>query len=275
MHLTKVDTRTVRIDWTDPYVNYLAALAQLTPLPLHVYARGQFANVYDPATGAYNSTLARQMATQDSFNLWIPVDNGPFIVRRVVFPGAYQANVISTAQRLVLSRNPRFFSNFFHRPALDQVTFETFWSIDPELAQDGHDDLVATFQRGELTVVDALGPADLAHVGAVPKSEVVASPIPTIVTMGFNQRGVAPNAQANGGVSIFTDPTVRKAFDEAFDRCGALKAMLGLRNCNSPSFHTDEHAAPPFLDYDPTVNLPAYNPTDAANLLDRAGFPVV
>jgi ABC-type transport system substrate-binding protein len=275
MHLTRLDTRTVRIDWTVPYGNYLEALAQWTPLPLHVYARDQYAGVYDPATGTYNSVLAQQMAAQGSFNLWIPVDNGPFVVRSVDFPGTYQANVIATAHRLVLARNSRFFSNFFHKPALDQVTFETTWSIDPELALDGHDDMVGAFQRGALTVVDTLGPQDLSHVGAVPKSEVVVSPEPVIITVGFNQRGVAPNAQANGGVSIFKDLTVRKAFVEAFDRCGALKAMLGLRDCNDRTYHTDEHAAWPFPDYDPSAKLPGYNPTDAAALLDQAGYPVV
>jgi ABC-type transport system substrate-binding protein len=279
MHLTKLDARTVRIDWSVPYREYLTALARLTPLPLHVYARGQFAGVYDSATGAYNSSLARQMAAQGNFNLWIPVDNGPFIVRRVEgygypFP-EYQANVISTAQRLVLAHNPRFFSNVFHMPTLDQVTFETVWSIKPELERTSVDKLVADYRQGGLTVTDTLGPLDLARLGGIPQSEVVASPIPEIITMGFNQRGVAPNARANGGVSIFADLTVRKAFDEAFDRCGALKAVLGLRDCNDRNFRTDEHATPVTLDFDPSATLPTYNSSDAAMLLTHAGYRVV
>jgi ABC-type transport system substrate-binding protein len=104
---------------------------------------------------------------------------------------------------------------------------------------------------------------------------VVSSPVPTILTMGFNQRDVAPSARANGGVSLFANPTLRRAFIEAFDRCGALKAALGLRDCNNPNFHTDEHAAPNDSDYDPSVTLPPYNPTDADKLLTHAGYLVV
>lgn len=280
MHLRKLDTRTVRVDWTVPFDNYLDALAQLTPLPLHVYARDQYVGVYNATTGAYNSALAQRMAAQGNFNLWIPVDNGPFIVRRVEGqPLPYQANVPSSAQRLVLARNPRFFSNFFHTPALDQVTFETVWTPDlldhPEQWPAARDALVATYRRDDLMMADGLGPLDLAYLGGIPKEEVAASPIPQIITMGFNQRGVAPNARANGGVSIFTDLTLRKAFIEAFDRCAALQAVLGLRDCNDRNFVTDEHAAPPTPDYDPTVTLPAYNLTDAARLLDAAGYHVV
>jgi hypothetical protein len=42
MSLTKLDQRTVRIDWSEPYAWYLDALWLLTPVPLHVYATGPF-----------------------------------------------------------------------------------------------------------------------------------------------------------------------------------------------------------------------------------------
>lgn len=276
MSLTKLDMRTVRIGWSIPYGDYLAALAQLIPLPLHVYASGPFARIYDPTTDTYNSALARQMAAEDNFNLHIPVDNGPFIVRRVegyTLP-TYQSNTFSTARRLVLTRNPHFFSRFFHTPALDQVTFETLWSPagpDPTIGAK----LITAYRQSGLTVADGLQPIDLTHLTGIPKGEVITNPVPELITLGFNQRSVAPNARANGGVSIFADIAVRKAFVEAFDRCGALKAVLGLRDCNDPNYHTDEPTARPSVDYDASVSLPAYNPTDAARLLDLAGFPVV
>jgi ABC-type transport system substrate-binding protein/class 3 adenylate cyclase len=287
MHLTKLDARTVRIDWSEPYGNYLTALAELTPLPLHVYARGQYASVYDPATGAYNSQLAARMAGEDNFNLHVPVDNGPFTVQRVDgyadrfdHPlSEYQANQISTAKRLVLARNPHFFSNFFHTPALDQITLETVWKwewfLHPERKQVDRDAQLAAYRRGDLTVDDGLEALDLGVLGGIPQGEVVINPAPLITTMGFNQRNVAPSARANGGVPFLADRTVRSALVEAFDRCGAVKAVLGLRDCRDPNFHTDEHAAPPSPDYDSSVMLPAYNPTDAAKLLDAAGYLVV
>ena len=278
MQLTKLDERTVRIDWAEPYGDFLTALSQLTPLPLHVYARGLYVGVYDSATGTYNSALAQRMAGEDNFNLHIPVDNGPFTVQHVDgYPLPYKANDVFTAKRLVLSRNPFFFSNFFHHPAaLDQITFQSVWAIEwfahPELSLPARDALLSAYRQGKLTVDDMLGPLDLSQLGGIPTGEVVISPAPLIITMGFNQRSEAPSERANGGVSILADPTVRKAFVEAFDRCGAVKAVLGLHTCTDANFHTDEHAAPPSPDYDSSVSLPAYNPNDAAALLEHAGY---
>jgi ABC-type transport system substrate-binding protein/class 3 adenylate cyclase len=275
MRLSEVDPYTIRIDWSVPYYDYLTALAQLTPLPLHEYASGPYAGVFNPTTGAYNSALARQMATQGSFNLWIPVDNGPFMVRHVYgYPGNYQPDVVSTAQQLVLARNPHFFSNFFHPPvALDQVTFKTLFSNPRDPA--AGEKMIAFYRQGDVTVVDSLGPPDLAYLGDIASGEVVSSPGQIALVFSFNQRTTALNARANGGGSIFTDLSVRKAFVEAFDRCGALRAMLGLRDCSDHNFVTDENAAPSNPDYDQNVILPAYNPPDAARLLDQAGYPVV
>ncbi|HEV2235987.1 MAG TPA: ABC transporter substrate-binding protein, partial [Ktedonobacterales bacterium] len=207
-------------------------------------------------------------------NLSIPVDNGPFIVRQVNgYPGAYQPKVLSTARALVLARNPHFFSNFLHPPTLDQVTFKTLFSYpyDPDSGKK----MIASYRQGGVTVVDRLGPPDLAYLTDIPSSKVVISPGQTILEFGFNQRTEALNARPNGGASIFTDASVRRAFVEAFDRCGALRAVLGLEDCQDRNFVSDEPTVPSNPDYDQNVSLPAYNPTDAARLLDRAGFPVV
>jgi ABC-type transport system substrate-binding protein/class 3 adenylate cyclase/DNA-binding XRE family transcriptional regulator len=282
MQLTKLDAHTVRIDWSVPYGDYLAALAQLTPLPLHAYARGQFAGVYDPVTGVYNSALAQGLAADASFNLTIPVDNGPFTVQRVEgYPGSYDPTSADTAQRVVLARNPRFFSQVFHQPVLDQVTFESLWKQSPPHQAPNsnfltlEDALTAAYKQGGMTLALDLVPLDLSHLGGIPTGEVVNSPAPDIWVMGFNRRDVAPNARANGGVSIFEDLNVRTALTEAFDRCAALRAVLGIHNCTDPTFRTDELTAPPASDYDPTVTLPAFNPAGAAALLDRAGYRVV
>jgi ABC-type transport system substrate-binding protein len=62
---------------------------------------------------------------------------------------------------------------------------------------------------------------------------------------------------------------------EAFDRCAAVRAQLGITNCTDPNLFTDEPTTAPAPDYDPSVKLPSYDPTDAARLMDRAGYPVV
>ena len=278
MRLTALDPRTVQIQWSVPYGDYLTALAEMPPLPLHVFATGPFAGVYDPRTDTYNSALAQRLVQTASFNTTIPVDNGPFTVQS--FPPRSKDPWL--AGPAVLVRNPRFFSNFFHHPAaLDQVTIVSAWPQTPKDTS-GYasraqleDTMITQYRQGHLTLAEGFEPLNLPELGGIPTGEVITSPADALIEYGFNLRGVASNAQANGGASIFKDPAVRKAFVEAFNRCAAIRALLGINTCNDPNLHSDENTAPPAQDYDPTFKLPAYNPTDAAALLDHAGYRVV
>jgi ABC-type transport system substrate-binding protein len=135
--------------------------------------------------------------------------------------------------------------------------------------------LIAAYKQGGMALALDLEPLALSHLGGIPTGEVVSSPVPTTLVMGFNRRSAAPSARANGGMSIFDDLRVRTALTEAFDRCVALRTVLGIRDCADPTFHTDELTAPPATDYDPADTLPAYNPVSARALLDAAGYRVV
>jgi ABC-type transport system substrate-binding protein len=137
------------------------------------------------------------------------------------------------------------------------------------------DDLIARYQQGELTLVETFDLLALGRLRNIPRGEAIISPVTSFLEIGFNQRDEAPNARANRGVSIFKDIQVRRAFVEAFDRCTAIGAQLGIQNCADPNRRTDELTTPPSPDYDPTFALPRYNPLDAAALLTRAGYPVV
>jgi peptide/nickel transport system substrate-binding protein len=274
MTLTAPDPRTVQIRWAVPYADYLSLLSGgLFPLPLHAYATGKFAGVYNPRTGAYNSALAQQLIASPSWNTSIPVDDGPFTIQS--FVPNHQA---------VLVRNPRFFSNFFHHmPALDQVTLLSAAQDFPSQVAANENpltqmeaDVISRYRRGELDLAMQLEPPDLSRLEGIPSRDVITSSSPDIMEFGFNQRSEAPNAQANGGVSIFTDRQVRQAFVEAFDRCAGVRALLGSVNCQDPNLFTDETAAAaPDPTYDPTFTLPGYHPADAARLLDDAGYRVV
>jgi ABC-type transport system substrate-binding protein/class 3 adenylate cyclase len=269
---TAPDPKTVRIDWPAALVDYLPLLSNspggLIPIPLHAFTTGLYAGVYVPATGTYNSALAQQLVKSVRFIAALYPDNGPFTV--LSFVPNHQAVVV---------RNPRFFSNVFHTPALDQVTFYT---VNPQFGTplaltepQAAATLIATYRRGGVGLVDGLSPLNLPQGGGIPHDEVVTSPNVETLDIGFNQRSEAPNAQANGGMSIFGDRNVRQAFVEAFDRCAAVHAQLGISNCADPNLFTDEITTPPAPDYDPSVKLPGYNPTDAARLMDQAGYPVV
>jgi ABC-type transport system substrate-binding protein len=272
MSLTALDPRTVQIRWDVPYADYLTALLAIPPVPLHVYATGKLAHVYEPAAGAYDSTLAQQVVNDATFTTAIPVDNGPFTVQ------SFTSNT-----QVALVRNPRFFSNFFHAPALDRVTLVSAaqdflgplaQGLNP--APEEQADLVGRYRQGGLDLALGLEPLNLSQMGGIPKNEVIASSLPNFAQLGFNERSTAPNAQANGGTSIFTDRTVRQAFVEALDRCTAVRALLGMVTCGDPNLFSDEpEVTAADATYDPTFKLPAYNPADAARLLGRAGYPLV
>jgi ABC-type transport system substrate-binding protein len=207
-----------------------------------------------------------------SYATSIPVDDGPFTVRSFV-----------PNDHAVLVRNPRFFSNFFHHlAALDLITLvsalQDFPNVPPQaiLGMVGQQvqDLIARYRKGEVQVVDSLSSDNLPQLGGISAREKVTSPDGDFVEYFFNQRSTAPNAAANGGTSLFTDPVVRKAFVQAFDRCAALRALLRLSNCTDPNLFTDELTAPPSPDYDPTFKLPPYDPAAAAAALDHAGYHV-
>jgi peptide/nickel transport system substrate-binding protein len=272
MTLTAPDPSTVQIRWAAPYADYLTLLAQFPPVPLHVYATGKFAGIYHPTTGAYNTAQAQQLINSPAFNTTIPVDNGPFTVQSFV-----------PDNQVVLLKNPRFFSNYFHAPALDQVTLVSMIKDFPA-ALAAHQfpttqmqtDAIDRFRQGALDLAIWLQPTNLSQLGGIPSRDVITAPGHDFTELGFNERTAAPNAQANGDVSILKDPAVRQAFVEAFDRCAAVRALLGSVRCDDPNLFTDEaEVAAPDSAYDPTFRLPSYNPSDAAKLLDGAGYPVV
>jgi ABC-type transport system substrate-binding protein len=136
-------------------------------------------------------------------------------------------------------------------------------------------DMIATYRKGGLDLVDGLEADDPPLTRGIPAREKITSPDALFVEYFFNQRSTAPNAAANGGTSLFTDPAVRKAFVQAFDRCAAVRALLSLPNCADPSLFTDELTSPPSPDYDSTFKLPPFDPAAAAAALDRARYPVV
>jgi ABC-type transport system substrate-binding protein/transcriptional regulator with XRE-family HTH domain len=272
MSLTAPDPHTVRIQWDEPTPDYLSTLGSLYPAPLHVYAKGKFAGVFNPATGAYNSALAQQLIKTPDFNTTIPVNNGPFKVQSFI-----------PDHQVVLVKNPRFFSRFFHAPALDKITLVTVaQDFLPQFAANLNSvpqletDLINWYRQRTLDLAAPLEPFNLRQLGGIPKSQVQVASAANTIELSFNQRSEAPNAHANGKVSIFTNRAVRQAFIEAFDRCAAVRTLLGDITCSDPNLFTDESdATAAVAAYDPTFKLPAYNPIDARHLMEAAGFHVV
>lgn len=252
--ITKIDSLTVEIDWSIPFAPYLSFL--WAPLPVHLYNSGAFAGVYNPVTSVYNSEIAQRLIKDDSFNISIPVDNGPFTIKSA-----------DVNQAIVLQRNPNFFSNYFtHGVGLDQVTYQVVQ--DSEVRIQG-------FRDGQYDHADGFSLLDLTNLSQFPSSEVVISSSSLLQRFLFNERSTAPNAALNGGASIFADERVRQAFVQSLDRCTALRVVVNVSDCTNPNIAANELTNIPEFQNDPSIKLPAFVPKAAAALLDAAGYHLV
>ncbi len=249
--VTKVDNNTIKIQWAAPYAPYLTAL--WGPVPAHVYNAGKYAGLVD-ATGKYNTTIAQNLITDPIATTNITVDNGAFTV-----------DSFSNNDSVVMKANPKFYSNFFKGPFVNEVIFKT--TNDKNV-------LIQSYKAGNYTHVENFTLGDLPKFAGIPSNQVIVSSQIGFEHLEFNERSVAPNAKLNGGTSIFASQQVRQAFQTVFDRCAALRATLGVTNCNDPNVLTNEMTAPPAIDFDPTVTFPTYNVVAANALMDAAGYTI-
>jgi peptide/nickel transport system substrate-binding protein len=252
--ITKLNSLTFRIDWKIPFAPYLSFL--WGPLPVHIYNAGKFAGVYNPVTGAYNSAIAQRLVKDDSFNIAIPVDNGPFTIKNV-----------DVNQAIVLQRNPDFFSNYFtHGVALDQVTYQVVANSAVR---------IQGFRGGQYDHADGFNLLDLTNLSQLPAKEVVISSSSLLYRFLFSERSTAPNAALNGGTSIFADERVRQAFAQSLDRCAALRIVVNVSDCTNPNIASNDLTNIPEFQTDPSIKSPAFDPKAAAALLDAAGYHLV
>jgi peptide/nickel transport system substrate-binding protein len=239
--VVKVDPTTVKVTWSSPYGPYLNSLPY--PLPVHIF-------------GQYDPTKTADLAQSDKFLHSFTVDNGPFTIQS-----------FSPEQSVVLVKNPNFHSNFFKGVSLDKAIFKTTGDVNT---------LIEGYKAGNYDEAEDFTFANTAGFAGIPAKEQITSSNISFEHIDFNFYNKAPNTTSAGnktGGSIFAGDKgtlVRKAFAEAFDKCATIQAILG-QACNS-GISTDENTAPPDPAYDPNVKLPAYNPSDARNLLSQAGY---
>lgn len=237
-----VDKQTVQIKWTIPYAPYLSAI--WTPEPVHVF-------------GAYSSAKYNTLLGDPSFNTTFKVDSG-----------AYTLDSFTQDQSVTLKANQNFFSNFFHKPALDKIVFKSTGDVNT---------LIEGYKAGQFDHAEDFTIGSVPSFNGIPANEQVTSPQDSYEHFDFNERDAAPNSgKSNDMHSIFggaNGKLARKAFIEAFDLCGAYLTILNVSNCNDPSLHTAENVAPPDRGYDPSVSLPSYNVQQAQADLAAAGYP--
>ena len=185
-------------------------------------------------------------------NLTKAITNGPYMVSDFSADGTVTTMV----------PNPNYFSNTLHKPVVGKLIYKIATNKDV---------LIQSYKNGEYDHVEDFTAADMLKFSDLPQNQVVVSPAVSFEHLEFNERPQAPNAAGNGGKSIFADENVRKAFIEAFNRCGAVTGILGV-DCNAPAVKTNEFTAPPDPSYDPNAPIATFNVPDANKLLDAAGF---
>jgi peptide/nickel transport system substrate-binding protein len=248
--VTAVDPHTVKIQWKKAFGPFLAAL--WPPFPAH-----DFPAAYNLTTHKY-TTPSNAVIGSEKFNFTYD-GNGPYKLQS------------HSPNSEVYIPNPKFHSNYFHGPNAGKIIFKSEGSVPSTIAafKAGNLDQASDFVVTTIPQFSGLG---------IPSSEQVFSPADSYEHFDFNLRPQAPNAKDKSNTShasIFSGTNgqlVRKAFVESFNLCGAFIAILNTSNCNDPTLYTAENAAPPDQGYDPSVKLPAYNPSQGQQDLKTAGF---
>jgi peptide/nickel transport system substrate-binding protein len=184
------------------------------------------------------------------------ITNGPFELS-----GPYTDGTINS-----MVPNPNYHSSYFHKPVLDKLIFKISTNANAE---------TLAYEAGQYDAAFDFNATNLQSFSGINPNEIIDTPAVSIEYLDFMQRDAAPNAKGTADHhSIFKDENVRKAFEEGFNKCGALEALFGAHGCQDPTLYTDEYTAPPDQNYDPTAPAVKYDVADANKLLDTAGFKI-
>lgn len=258
------DPMTVVTNWHQPLGSWRIQL--LGPMPSQ-----QYKDAFNPAKLATGTELSAKVSdpgynsTQMQADLGVSTANGNTTAdtTKSITNGPYMVSDYSADGTVTtMVPNPYYYSNSLHKPVLSKLIYKIATNKDV---------LIQSYKNGEYDHVEDFTQADTLKFSDLPPAQVVTSPAVSFEHLEFNERPQAPNAAGNGGKSIFATEAVRKAFIEAFNRCGAITGILGV-DCNAPSIKTNEFTAPPDPSYDPNAPVASFNVPDANALLDQAGF---
>jgi hypothetical protein len=269
------DAQTFVISYNEPYAAWRIDLAGYHALPSQQYKDSfdptkytagsalSFAGAPNPGVPdpGYNSTVMQADLGVTGSNGNTAADttqsitNGPYELS-----GPFTDGTITTTVP-----NPHYHSTYFHNSVLSKLVFKVSTNANTE---------TEAYKAGQYDAAFDFSISNLATFSGIPSDEQIVTSDIGIEYLDFMQRDQAPNAKSTAdGHSIFTNENVRKAFEEGFDKCGAVTALTGI-SCMDPSIYTDEFTAPPDPDYAGLSAAPAvkFDVTDANAKLDAAGF---
>jgi peptide/nickel transport system substrate-binding protein len=203
----------------------------------HLFASYLFYLPYAAPRHAWGSIPHQDLAETDEVSQYPTVTSGPFML------ASYRAG-----QSMTLAPNPHYVSTTLHQSVLDRLIFTTY----PERAA-----VIAAFEAGQTDVVSGMSIEALPEVGAVPGVHI--TPSIGYTHLEFNLSHLVE----------LQDEQVRKAIEEAIDRCGIIQTVY-QQPCNY--LRVDTILPPPSLDNDPTIKTSGYDLARARKDMEIAGW---
>lgn len=194
------------------------------------------------------------------------LENNPYIHWPTVASGPFVITDWVAGDHMTLLPNPNFYAG---RPKLDQINIK--FIPDPETAlaalQTGDIDWYPDFSESDISTVGALEPN--VHLLVVPGSDFEHYFFNMGVKAGVMDAGgnvIANSASDLDGFCPFKDVRVRKAITLGIDRQTIVEALLEGKTIVPATQWPNSSWTNTSLQAD------AYNPTEAAALLDQAGY---
>ncbi|HEY7124301.1 MAG TPA: peptide ABC transporter substrate-binding protein [Ktedonobacterales bacterium] len=185
---------------------------------------------------AWGSIADKDLANTEEVNLTTKVTSGPFVVQD-----------FASQQSVTMIPNPNFTSTTLHKTVLDKLVFKGFSSKDA---------LIAGYQAGETDHAQDFSNADIQKVTGLPGLHI--APAISYEHIDFNLQNAA-----------LQDINVRKAIEEAIDRCQIIQAVLN-QTCDKVGVDTILPAPSPY--YDSTIKALPFSLTQAKADMQAAGW---
>lgn len=230
----------------DKIVSYQALDAHT--LALHYKQPFAFSLVYLPYAAprhAWGSIPHQDLSKDDADTgiylhpevaLYPKVTSGPFMLKSYV-----------DGQNMTLVPNPFYHSTTLHRSVLDRLIYRAYPDVDS---------LIAAFGAGQTAYAEGFLHDDLVKVGGVRGLHVAPNLTYTLLDFNLSQ----PALQ---------DDQVRRAIEEAIDRCGIIQTVF-QQPCEN--MRVDTILPAPSPDYDPTIKTYGYDLAQARQDMQIAGW---
>jgi ABC-type transport system substrate-binding protein len=209
-------------------------------LVLHYRQRFAFAPLYLPYAAprhAWGNIPNKDLFNRDDVNLYPNVTSGPFMVDSYA-PG----------QRITMKPNPYYRSTTLHHSVLGKLIFTAYPDVDS---------LISAFQAGQTDYAQGFDvKQDLLKIAGVPGYNVAQN-------MGYDRLNF------NLSQPALQSYEVRKAIEEALDRCGLILQVF-LLDCKD--MRVDTIVPPPSPDYDPNIKTYGYDLAQARQDMQIAGW---